>query len=97
MEDLTNQERILKEKSEILKALAHPTRLCITKGLLETEVCNVTTMQSCLDVPQSTISQHLAKLKAAGIIKGEREGVKINYSVVNEDAKRVILALFEKE
>lgn len=96
MVDLTSQEEILKEKSEILKALAHPTRLCIAKGLLETEICNVTTMQSCLDVPQSTISQHLAKLKAAGIIAGEREGVKINYSVVNEDAKKIILALFGK-
>lgn len=95
MDQLTNDIGVLEQKSEILKALAHPVRLCITKRLLNAEVSNVTAMQSCLGVPQSTISQHLAKLKAAGIIEGEREGVKINYYVVNEDAKRIISALFD--
>jgi ArsR family transcriptional regulator len=90
-----NQMELLEEKSEILKALAHPVRLCIVKGLMQHDICNVTTMQSCLEVPQSTISQHLAKLKAAGIIEGKRAGVKINYFVVNEDARRIIQALFE--
>ena len=97
MDHLTNDLGVLEQKSEILKALAHPVRLCITRRLLNAEVSNVTAMQSCLGVPQSTISQHLAKLKAAGIIEGEREGVKINYFVVNEDAKRIISALFEND
>lgn len=92
-----NQIDILEEKSEILKALAHPVRLCIVKGLMQHDVCNVTTMQSCLEVPQSTISQHLAKLKAAGIIEGKREGVKINYFVVNEEARKIIQAIFDCE
>lgn len=60
------------QKSELLKALAHPTRLCIVKDLMEKE-SNVTNIQECLDLPQSTVSQHLFKLKAAGIIKGERK------------------------
>jgi len=97
VDHLTNDLGVLEQKSEILKALAHPVRLCITRRLLNAEVSNVTAMQSCLGVPQSTISQHLAKLKAAGIIEGEREGVKINYFVVNEDAKRIISALFEND
>lgn len=96
MDHLTHETEVLEAKSEILKALAHPVRLCIAKGLMESEVCNVTTMQSCLGVPQSTISQHLSKLKAAGIIEGKRDGVKINYYVVNEDAKKIIKALFDQ-
>jgi len=44
------------QKSELLKALAHPARLCIVKGLIEKE-SNVTNIQECLDLPQSTISQ----------------------------------------
>lgn len=96
VDHITHDTEVLETKSEILKALAHPVRLCIAKGLLESEVCNVTTMQSCLGVPQSTISQHLSKLKAAGIIEGKRDGVKINYYVVNEDAKKIIQALFEQ-
>ena len=81
------------QKSELLKALAHPTRLCIVKGLIEKE-SNVTTIQECLDLPQSTVSQHLSKLKAAGIIKGERKGLEISYQVINEDAKKIINILF---
>ena len=81
------------QKSELLKALAHPTRLCIVKGLIEKE-SNVTTIQECLDLPQSTVSQHLFKLKAAGIIKGEREGLKISYQVINEEVRRIIKILF---
>ncbi|HCL90982.1 MAG TPA: transcriptional regulator [Candidatus Atribacteria bacterium] len=81
------------QKSELLKALAHPIRLCIVKGLIEKE-SNVTSIQECLDLPQSTISQHLFKLKAVGIIKGEREGLKISYQVINEDVRRIIKILF---
>ena len=81
------------QKSELLKALAHPTRLCIVKGLIEKE-SNVTSIQKCLDLPQSTISQHLFKLKAVGIIKGEREGLKISYQVINEEVRKIIKILF---
>ena len=81
------------QKSELLKALAHPTRLCIVKGLIEKE-SNVTSIQKCLDLPQSTISQHLFKLKAVGIIKGEREGLKIFYQVINEEVIKIIKILF---
>ena len=47
------------EISEVLKALAHPVRLCIVRGLLEKGGCNVCHMQECLGMPQSTTSQHL--------------------------------------
>ncbi len=89
--------QILEQKAEILKALAHPVRLCIVKGLLISNGCNVTHIQSCLNIPQSTISQHISKLRSAGIIKGERNGLEITYSVVNEDVKKIIMVLFDKE
>ncbi|HHY47047.1 MAG TPA: winged helix-turn-helix transcriptional regulator [Firmicutes bacterium] len=81
--------------AEVLKALSHPVRLCIVKGLMETGRCNVSEMQHCLRAPQSTISQHLARLRASRIIEGERDGVEVYYRVVSEDAKRVVRALFE--
>lgn len=80
------------EKSEILKAMAHPVRLCIVKGLMNNQ-CNVSKMQECLGLPQSTVSQHIAKLKAARIIEGERKGLEICYKVVNEDAIKIVKAL----
>jgi DNA-binding transcriptional ArsR family regulator len=82
------------KKAELLKALAHPQRLCIVNGLL-TNKCNVTKIQECMDIPQSTVSQHLARLKAAGIIAGERCGNEICYSVVNDEAAAIVRMLFQ--
>ena len=90
---VTNPE-LFYEKSELLKAMAHPVRLCIIKGLIAQEGSNVSHIQSCLGMPQSTISQHLAKLRSSGIIEGKRHGLEVHYSVVNEDARRIIQSLF---
>ena len=76
-------------KAEKLKAISHPHRLCIIKGLMENS-CNVTKIQECLKLPQSTVSQHLSKLKAAGIVEGARNGLEICYSVVDEDVKQIV-------
>ncbi|MBE6066372.1 MAG: winged helix-turn-helix transcriptional regulator [Clostridium lundense] len=89
-------EELFKEKAELLKALAHPVRLCIVKGLLENGGCNVTHMQNCLNAPQSTISQHLQKLRSLGIIKGERNGLEINYTVANPLVGKLVEALFKE-
>ncbi|MDP4090681.1 MAG: metalloregulator ArsR/SmtB family transcription factor [Bacillota bacterium] len=67
--------------SDILKALAHPVRLCIVQGLIESGEANVSNMQACLDTPQSTTSQHLQKLKAMGIVECRREGLEVYYWV----------------
>lgn len=77
------------DKAEILKVIAHPVRLCIIKGLMDEE-CNVTTMQECLGLPQSTISQHLSILRNRGIIKGHRKGLEVKYTVINEIVKQII-------
>lgn len=83
------------EMAELLKVLGHPARLCIVDGLLNNEGCNVSYMQSCLNIPQSTVSQHLAKLKAAGIIEGKRDGLEIKYKVVNQMAIKLIDTIFK--
>lgn len=82
--------------AELLKALAHPVRLCIVSGLLEKECCNVTHMQNCLNIPQSTISQHLQKLRLAGVLKTERNGLEISYSIADEKVKKIISVLIEE-
>jgi DNA-binding transcriptional ArsR family regulator len=93
--DTYKQEQALyAENAELLKALAHPVRLCIVKGLIEKGCCNVSTMQECLNMPQSTISQHLGKLKAANIVTAERQGLEVIYRVHHEKVKQIIEVLF---
>ena len=82
------------DKAEMLKALAHPVRLCIVRGLLSEQGCNVSKMQGCLDIPQSTLSQHLGKLRDLKILESRRNGVEMNYYVIDEDAKKVVKSLF---
>ncbi|PGZ97971.1 transcriptional regulator [Bacillus pseudomycoides] len=79
--------------SEILKVLAHPVRLCLVETMLTKGPTNVTTMYEKLGMPQSTISQHLAKLKAAKIVSGTRKGLEIYYEVVDNRAKTILLNL----
>ena len=86
---------LYEQKVELLKALAHPVRLCIVKNLLQDGGCNVSHMEECLEVSQSVVSQHLTKLKAAGIVKGKRQGNEIFYEVANEEVKAIITALFK--
>lgn len=84
----------MEDKASLLKLLAHPIRLCILSGLIRDGENNVSFMQGCLDVPQSTLSQHLSKLRLAGIVKDERRGTEIFYSVVNEEVESIMNLLF---
>ena len=94
---MDNNYKQYEDVAEFLKVLAHPVRLCIVRNLLEKGSCNVTNMHNCLGMPQSTISQHLQKLKSKGIIKGERKGLEIVYEVVDKRAEKIIQALLDKE
>jgi len=83
------------ETAEMLKILAHPVRLCIINGLLYDGSCNVSHMQDCLGIPQSTLSQHLQKLRMAKFIKGKRNGLEINYSICDDKVKELVEFLFK--
>ena len=88
-EVLEENLKILEAEADLLKALAHPIRLAIVKGLMNEEGCNVSEMQHCLEIPQSTLSQHLAKLREADILSSKRNGLERNYYVVDEQAKKI--------
>ena len=94
---MMTDKKLLTDLSEMLKVIAHPVRLCIVRRLWREGSCNVTFMQECLEMPQATISQHLAKLKQAGIIVGERQGLEVKYSLKNESVKRILQVLFENQ
>ncbi|NMM53100.1 ArsR/SmtB family transcription factor [Paenibacillus aquistagni] len=93
---MDNNFKAYNEAAEILKALAHPVRLCIVRGLLQQGKCNVTYMQDCLNIPQSTVSQHLQKLRTLGIVETDRQGLENFYSVKDEKIKKLIELLLEE-
>lgn len=87
---MDNNFKVYTETAEILKTLAHPVRLCIVRGLMKKGSCNVSYMQECLALPQSTVSQHLQKLRTLGILEADRNGLEISYSIKDERVKSVI-------
>ncbi|GAV15593.1 helix-turn-helix transcriptional regulator [Paenibacillus sp. NAIST15-1] len=94
---MNNDYERFNDTAELLKALAHPVRLCIVKGLLDKGSCNVSFMQDCLGLPQSTVSQHLQKLRSMGIVATHRNGLEVNYRVENEKVKQLVEAFFGEE
>ncbi len=64
--------------AEVIKAMAHPTRLFVVEELSQGErcVCDLTDM---VGADVSTVSKHLAVLKGAGIIASEKRGARIYY------------------
>ena len=94
---MENNFKAYTRTADMLKAIAHPVRLCIIKGLLDKGSCNVTYMQECLALPQSTVSQHLQKLRSLGIVETERNGLEIIYSVKDDTIKQLITLLLGEE
>lgn len=70
----------LEEVSTVLKLLGDKTRLTIV-GILKQRECCVCEFQEVFDTSQPSISQHLRKLKDAGLVKEDRRGQWIYYSL----------------
>lgn len=85
------------ERAELLKALAHPLRLRIIHSLLRNGCRNVSCIERHTGVSQSCISQHLQKLRAAGLVMAERSGNEVYYRVSYPAAARLVAALMGEE
>lgn len=66
--------------SRLLKAMSHPVRLRIIYGVARKE-CNVKSMWQCLNLPQDVVSQHLAILRKKDILRTNKKGNSVYYSI----------------
>ena len=67
--------------ARLAKALAHPARVRIIRMLARHEGCIVGDIVDELPLAQSTVSQHLKQLKAAGLVRGEVDGPRVCYCI----------------
>lgn len=71
----------MNDLARIFKALADPIRIRIILLLeSEGELC-VCDLMAVLDLPQSTVSRHLAYLKRSGWLDGRRQGAWMYYRI----------------
>lgn len=73
------KKKIYEMRADILKAMAHPSRLMMIDALNERgEIC-VCDLVELVGADQSTVSKHLALLKQAGLVDDRKEGTKSFY------------------
>mgnify|MGYP006160863253 CR=1 FL=1 len=65
----------------LAKALAHPARIRILRLLQATPGCIGGEIVGAVGLAQSTVSEHLRILKAAGVITGEIDGPRVCYAL----------------
>jgi ArsR family transcriptional regulator, virulence genes transcriptional regulator len=77
------------EAEAMLKALAHRSRLMILCDLYGGER-SVNELCATLELSQPTLSQHLARLRADGLVHTRRDAQKICYSLAGPKVERMI-------
>ena len=75
------------------KALAHPARLEILRVLARRRECICGEVVDELPLAQSTVSQHLKELKAAGLVRGTVDGPRVCYCIDAKTIERVRAAI----
>ena len=69
--------------SPMLNALSHPARLQIMLHLSKYNGCQAGSISGRLPLAKSTVSEHLSKLKEAGLITCVADGTCSNYQISN--------------
>lgn len=88
----------MKKTARLFKALSDETRLRILGLLLGGELC-VCELMAVLDLPQSTVSRHLAYLKNSGLVADRRAGKWMHYQLAagSDTLHDDLLALLERD
>lgn len=82
------------DAADLLKLLANDQRLIILCRLSDEEL-SVSELGEYVNLAQSALSQHLAKLRAQGLVATRREGQNIYYRLANPTAQKLVGALCE--
>lgn len=90
--DLADMAGHAGQAAALLKSLAHPARLMVLCRLVDGEAA-VSELQAQGTLSMSALSQHLAVLRANGLVHTRREGQAIFYSLADSPALGVMHAL----
>ena len=80
------------EAASLLKALANENRLMILCTLLEREM-SVGELNTRIPLSQSSLSQHLASLREAGLVVTRKEAQTVYYQVQGDEVQKIIAVL----
>jgi len=81
------------EAAALLKELANPSRLLILCQLIGGEK-SVGELCRSIELSQSAVSQHLARLREAGLVDTEKRGQMVYYRLCNMEAHALLSTLY---
>lgn len=84
----TDGDEYERELSTLAKAMGHPARVRILRLLGERTGCVCGDIVDEVGLAQSTVSQHLAVLKEAGLIRGDVAGPRVCYCLAPDVLRR---------
>lgn len=86
-------ERKAADAAALLKLLANENRLLILCRLAVAGEASVGTLCDAIDLSQSALSQHLAKMRQDGLLATRRDAQTIYYRIADQDAGRLLKVL----
>jgi len=92
--ELGELKRKASSAATMLKILANEKRLLVLCNLLEGER-SAGELEQLAGLSQSALSQHLARLRAEGIVDFRRDAQRLYYRVVDPRAKSLIQTLYQ--
>lgn len=92
--DIANLKDNAQKASTLLKAMSNERRLLILCSLAEGEL-SVGQMEQMVDLSQSALSQHLARLRHDGLVETRRDAQTIYYTLKGDEARTVIETLHD--
>jgi DNA-binding transcriptional ArsR family regulator len=92
--NIKKMEQSAAQASALMRALGHEKRLLILCHLTDGEV-SVGELARRVDLPQSPLSQHLARLRKDNLVETRRDAQTIYYRLSSTVAKKVIKILYK--
>lgn len=92
--DLEVMHNSAADVSDLLKLLGHPDRLMVLCQLKFGEQ-SVGELSKNLDIKQSPLSQHLARMRHEGVVTARRDAQTMYYSIADPKVAQVISVLYE--
>ena len=93
-EDMAVLVDTARRASDLMKALAHESRLLILCILSEGER-SVSELEDIMAMPQAAVSQQLARLRFDRLVTARRDGRMIYYSLADDEVAELVGLLYE--
>lgn len=91
--DIAQLEKKAGEAAEFLKLIANPHRLLILCHLVAEREMSVGQIGDAMELSQSALSQHLARLREDGIVATRREAQTVFYRIADKNVARLLALL----